>query len=406
MSVNRCILFLCCVCFFSQLQAQNYFNVRGRHIIDGENQPIVLRGINLGNWLLPEGYFFKMKKASSPRLIEMAFNELLGPADATAFWNQYLHRFITKADIAFISQSGANSIRIPFHYKLFTNEWYLGDAGKERGYRLMDSVIAWCRKYQLYVILDMHAAPCGQTGDNIDDSFGFPYLFQNTDCVQKTASIWKQIAAHYTHEKIIIGYDLLNEPIAHFFDTATLNPMLEPVYKIITDSIRQVDTNHLLFIGGAQWNSNFAPFSSPFDRKLVYTFHKYWTAPEPEVIQDYLLFSNKYNVPLYCGETGENSNEWVSRFRTVLDSCQISWHFWPYKKMNDNASMVFFNEPGEFVAISKYADSARNSFEEIRQLRKMVLNPGTVLQQYLDQCIFSNCQINQAYIEALGLNIK
>lgn len=406
MFMKRLIYFAIYILIFSETYAQHFFNVRGKQIIDGNNQPIVLRGINLGNWLLPEGYFFKMRKAASPRLIETAFNELLGPAEASLFWNAYLQRYITKADITFIRQSGANSIRIPFHYKLFTNEWYLGGSGAERGFRLMDSVIAWCTENDLYVILDMHAAPCGQTGDNIDDSYAFPFLFQQADCIQKTASIWKQIAAHYQREKIIIGYDLLNEPIAHFFDTAALNPLLAPVYKIIRDSIRQVDTNHILFIGGAQWNSNFAPLGVPFDAKLVYTFHKYWTAPDPEVIKDYLAYSHKYNVPLYCGETGENSIEWITRFRTVLDSCQIGWHFWPYKKMNDDASMVFFNEPASFNTISKYADTIRNSFEEVRQLRKMVNDPAAILRQYLDECTFANCTVNKTYITALGLKMQ
>ena len=85
-------------------------------------------------------------------------------------------------------------------------------------------------------------------------------------------------------------------------------------------AIREVDKNHLIFLGGAQWNSNFEPFGKPFDDKLVYTFHKYWTEPTVSVIKDYIDFSNKYNVPLYCGETGENDDAWVETFRKLLDS--------------------------------------------------------------------------------------
>jgi aryl-phospho-beta-D-glucosidase BglC (GH1 family) len=198
-----------------------------------------------------------------------------------------------------------NSIRVPFNYRLFTNENYMGDNDSTHGFKMLDRLIKWCKAENLYVLLDMHCAPGGQTGDNIDDGYGYPFLFENEASQQQCVNIWKRIAAHYANEPIVIGYDLLNEPIAHYFDKEKLNPLLEPLYKKLTAAIRMVDKNHLLFLGGAQWDSNFNPFGAPFDNKLVYTFHKYWTASTKEVIQDYIDFSNKYNVPLYCGETGE-----------------------------------------------------------------------------------------------------
>src|SRR6185503_7829104 len=103
--------------------------------------------------------------------------------------------------------------------------------------------------------------------------------------------------------------------------------LLEPLYKKITAAIRMVDANHLIFYGGAQWDSNFKIFGKPSDSKAVYTFHKYWTAATKDVIQDYIDFSNKYKVPIYCGETGENSDEWVQQFRELLDTEHIGWHY-------------------------------------------------------------------------------
>src|SRR5207244_652305 len=80
----------------------------------------------------------------------------------------------------------------------------------------------------------------------------------------------------YRNELAVIGYDLLNEPIAPYFDTASLNPKLEPLYRRIVSAIREVDRNHIIFLGGAQWDTNFKIFGSPFDPKVAYTFHKYW----------------------------------------------------------------------------------------------------------------------------------
>ena len=113
----------------------------------------------------------------------------------------------------------------------------------------MDSLVKWCKKENIYVMLDMHCAPAGQTGDNIDDSYGYPFLFESEEAQELTINIWKQIAAHYANEPTIMGYDLLNEPIPPFFDTAFFNPRLEPLYKKITAAVRAVDKKHIIFLG-------------------------------------------------------------------------------------------------------------------------------------------------------------
>ena len=95
------------------------------------------------------------------------------------------------------------------------------------------------------------AHPGGQTGDNIDDSYGYPYLFENEQSQNLTAAIWHKIAERYKDEQIIIGYDLLNEPIATYFDSAKFNPLLEPLYKQIVKSIREADKNHINLFRGS-----------------------------------------------------------------------------------------------------------------------------------------------------------
>lgn len=384
--------------------AQNFFSTKGKEIIGPDGKPFLIKGTNTGNWLVPEGYMFKFSYASSPRLISETITEIIGPAAAKIFWQKYLDTYITADDIHYMKSTGMNSIRIPFNYRLFTNENYMGDNDASRGFKYLDSIIKWCRHEQLYVILDMHCAPGGQTGDNIDDGYGYPFLFEHDESRKQCASIWKKIAAHYRNEKIIIGYDLLNEPIAHYFDKSKLNPLLEGMYKQITDSIRQVDKNHILILGGAQWDSDFSPFGPPFDSKLVYTFHKYWTATGIEVIQSYLDFRDKYNVPIYCGETGENNNEWVAAFRKTLDENNTGWHYWPYKKMNDSAGIITFPVPAYYDSVIAYANANRNSFGAIRDAKPLNI---TLIEKALDDFIensrFKNCIPNRDYIKALGL---
>src|ERR1700730_16741575 len=166
--------------------AQSRFVVtKGKIIVSPNGRPLLLKGINLGNWLLPEGYMFKFKQTNSPRLIQTAISELVGEDEARRFWKTYRDNYITREDIAFIKQSGFNSVRVPFSYRLFVSDASVpGLEGP--GYELLDRVVDWCRREGLYVILDMHAAPGGQTGDNIDDSFGYPFLFESSESQELT----------------------------------------------------------------------------------------------------------------------------------------------------------------------------------------------------------------------------
>src|SRR4029079_17137215 len=166
-----------------------------------------------------------------------------------------------------ISRRGFNCVRVPLNYRAFSPE-DRPELWLDECFKLLDRMVLWCKEAGLWVILDLHCAPGGQTGDNIDDSWGFPWLYESPRERERTAAIWKRIAQHYKGEATILGYDLLNEPIAHFFDTKKLNPLLEPPSRQIVKGIREVDPNHVVILVGAQWASKFDPFGPPFDSRL------------------------------------------------------------------------------------------------------------------------------------------
>jgi len=391
----------------SNAQSTKFISVKGKEIIGTDGQPFLMKGTNSGNWLIPEGYMFKFTKINSPKLINQAFMELIGPDETKAFWKKYLDTYMTQADIHFMKTSGMNTLRVPFSYRLFTNEDYLGENNPNRGFELLDRLIGWCKAEGIYVILDMHSAPGGQTGDNIDDGYGYPFLFQNEGSRQQTIQIWTRIADHYKNETAILGYDLLNEPIAHYFNKEELNPYLEPFYKELTKAVRTVDKNHLVILGGAQWDSNMHMFGPPFDSKAVYTFHKYWTPTTKDVIQEYIDYRDKYNVPIYCGETGENKDQWVGDFRKLLEDNNIGWTYWPYKKMDNISGIVTFKKPMAYDTIVNYTNKERTSFEDIRKAAPT--NRAQVkkaLYDMIENAKFENCTPNTGYIQALGLSVN
>ena len=192
--VFRSLFLALLIPFAVKAQPAKFITVRGKEIIGPDNKNFIIRGTNLGNWLVPEGYMFKFKSVNSPRLINEALTELLGPEEVKTFWKKFQDTYITEADIHFLKQSGMNAIRIPFNYRIFTTENYMGQNNPDRGFELLDRVIGWCKAEGIYVILDMHCAPGGQTGDNIDDGYGYPFLFKSTLSQQLAADIWKKIA--------------------------------------------------------------------------------------------------------------------------------------------------------------------------------------------------------------------
>src|SRR5690606_6082669 len=81
---------------------------KGTEILDSQGKPIMLKGTNLGNWLVPEGYMFKMGKVSSPRKIDELLHEIIGPDNLDAFWHSYLENYITLEDIKYLKRTGSN----------------------------------------------------------------------------------------------------------------------------------------------------------------------------------------------------------------------------------------------------------------------------------------------------------
>lgn len=400
------LFFTCKASSIKEQSNKNLFlGIKNQHVITPDGKPFLIQGINLGNWLNPEGYMFLFKDVSSYRLIDQAFREMVGSDFTDQFWKAFKDNYITREDIAYIKQTGMNSIRLPFHYKSFTEEDYMGLKSNQDGFARIDSVIKWCKEEGLYIILDMHDAPGGQTGDNIDDSYGYPWLFESEESQQLFCEIWKKIANRYKDEPAILGYDLLNEPIAtHFNNKEEINKHLVPVYKKGIEAIRSVDKNHIILLGGAQWNSNFTMFDEKaIDIKMMYTCHRYWCDTLQTNLQDFVDFRTKVNLPLYMGETGENTDEWVGAFRRLMERNNMGWHFWPYKKMEKTSCMVRINKPANWDLIIQYTQQPRNNFNEIRAARPDQTLVKQAMLELLVNMKFANCLKNPGYIEALGM---
>lgn len=385
---------------------QSFITIEGQNLISPKGETFFIQGINLGNWLNPEGYMFGFKRTSSARLIDQAFREMVGPDFTNQFWKQFKDNYITRADIRYIRKTGMNTIRIPFHYKLFTDEDYQGLVADQDGFQRIDSLVSWCRDSGIYLILDMHDAPGGQTGDNIDDSYGYPWLMTSEPSQQQFTEIWRKIAQHYQNEPVILGYDLLNEPIATYFgdEKEKLNAALEPLYKRAVAAIREVDKNHIVLLGGAQWNSNFKVFKdSKFDDKMIYTCHRYWCDTLQANIQDFVSFRDSVNLPIFMGETGENTDQWIGAWTRLMERNNIGWTYWPFKKMGSPRGVMTIAQPENWDKVIEFTQSPRNNFDEIRKARPGQELVKKAMLQFVENCKYSNCKVNESYVKAMGM---
>ena len=312
-----------------------YLKTKGKTIVDSDDQEILLRGFGLGGWLVQEGYQLHIPGFGSPSSIRKMIVDLIGQENTNQFYERYINNYVTEEDIQKIASWGFNSIRLPFNYRLLTPEDQPG-VYLEEGFQIIDRLLEWCEKNELYLILDMHCAPGGQSKDNIADADGIEArLWTETANQDRTVEIWRKIAERYSTEEWIGGYDLINEPV---LPSGYSNSDLRTLYIRISRAIREVDNNHIIFIEGNWYATDFRLLTPPFDVNMVYSFHKYWNENNQASIQNYLNIRNQNNCPLWLGETGENSNTWFYDCVQLMEKNNIGWNWWTHKKIKTTTS--------------------------------------------------------------------
>ena len=321
----RFVIFLLCLVAPCPCSAQ-FLHRQHTAIVDGTGKPVLLRGVNLGNWLYIEPWMlsnthFEMFSGEEGKADEMpdAVRELVGPARAADFARAWRDNAVTQADIRKIAGLGFNSVRVPLDYRLFNDG--------ETGFRYLDSLLLWCAAAHIYVIPDMHGIPGGKLRwfkNNIYDSLEKQALL---------CRVWSRIAARYKDNRWIGGYDLLNEP-------AVWNaPRLSGLYKKLITAIRQSDPNHLLIVEGDVWGSNLNTLGlvSPgdlWDPNLALSDHGYGAPQTPDSLGDHKRFAAKLDVPLWMGEFGYNSNTWNRRQLALCEQAgpvAQGWCCWAWK---------------------------------------------------------------------------
>ena len=355
--LNR-ILFIGLLVSTSYLVSAQFQRTQGDRIVDADGDEVLWRGMGLGGWMLQEGYMLGTSGAQYE--LENRIDELVGREKRDEFYEAWWANHMRKIDVDSLAAWGFNMVRLPMHYKLYTppieDEPVAGEiTWLERGFVMTDSLVKWCKQNDLYLILDLHAAPGGQ-GENADISDydpSKPSLWESDLNKEKTIALWRELAERYEDEPTIVAYDLINEPNWGFQDHAndpngcseSQNTPLWDLQKDITSAIREVDTNHIVVIEGNCWGGNYAGLPELWDDNLVISYHKYWN--DENDVSAAVNMRESRGVPVWLGETGENSNTWFTNTVRALEANNIGWAWWPLKKLGkwymESLSIISYN---------------------------------------------------------------
>jgi len=349
----------CCIAFvftIAQSASAQFVHTQGTKLVDGNGNELKLQGINLGNWLLWEGYLmmgdFKYRTHTQfLNSLSAAFGNNM--TQAKEFEHQWRLNYVNEQAIIDLKGLGFNSVRVPFHYNMF---WKNGQLSND-GFQYFDRLIAFCKPRGIYILLDMHAAPGyqnpGDHADNMDSDDDQPrnsVKFWDGNNIAIASQVWRHIAARYANEPAIWGYDLINEPV----------PQAGREYELLgsliqmRNAIREVDNNHVIVAEGSWWGSDLnvldwtnaqtraaTGVTAKWDSNLVYQTHHY-VFGNPAAINDLnprVALTNKLNIPLILGEYGEDNNTILRAMTDWSIANNVGYFPWSFKKMSHDRTL-------------------------------------------------------------------
>lgn len=358
-----------------------------QQILDGQNNVIRLDGVNLGGWLMWEGWIWG-GGFTAEKTICNNMQTILGTAGADEFRDSVHQHYIRRNDIQKISQECFNVVRIPFNHTLLEDD-FNPYVYKPEGWAVLDSILDWCEDYNVYAILDLHSAPGGQSNSFTADPDFIINLWNGNVNKTRTKRLWKAIANRYKNRGIIAGYDLLNEP-----DVAVDSSLLS-MYNGIIDSVRSADTNHMIFIEGNNFATDFTMFNGLLDQNMCFQFHFYtWFFPNSIAshLNDYTVLSNNLNVPIWCGEWGENNLVQLDTTLALLNhpAYKVSGNaIWTWKKMLYENNYPFYNGIDTTTQWNKSIDWLCNTSQPQPTVAEMQTGiSGFLLNSRLQNCTF------------------
>lgn len=405
--------------------AKCFVHADGALIKDKFDEPVGLVGTNLGGWLVQESWLVPTDVGEEyghiDMLVELA--NRFGKERADELIKIYEDNWVTEADLAFVKSLGMNCVRLPFSYMTLCDAAQLDETTgkyartpyaelelKQDAFARLDQALAMCKKYGLYLILDMHGAVGSQNGNDHSGDIsrhnegGDLWREDETGeiCREKTKELWVAIAERYKDERDIAFFDLLNEPgIKDADGNQKTDERVFEYFDELYDAIRAVDPNHAICMESC-WEAGDLPNPSDYGwTNVIYQYHHYnWTSMNMLNSSFYQLKMMTaswlpYSVPTFIGEF----NVWGDRERngrlTQTDEeawsgvvelyAGLGWHFttWNFKHAAKNSTWGLLNAKSDVAQ----ANFRTDSFERIAECWRAANSTNYAENTTLTACI-------------------
>ncbi len=372
----------------------SFLRTRKNEIVDGTGKPVMLRGVNLGSWLVFEPWMSPMDSSGlkDHHSAEQTLQSRFGKKAAAELVEIYQDNWITARDLDAIASYGMNVIRVPFWYRNLQTE---EGAPLPEGFARLDRVISGARERGIYTILDLHGAPGGQTAHASTGRLRERAdLWEDERQITRTVALWKTLAQRYRGNPAVAAYDLLNEP------TEAPSPgRLWATYDRIYRAIREVDPGHIITVEGClngtvgdkriSWGWDALPHPDLFGwSNVVYQMHHYeWDWNNLEKQKHGMDFQIKeweahktQGVPAYMGEFNFMAREeaWAHGL-AAMNRAGMHWTLWSYKATHGTGSDSWglFNPTGQDAPDLQKDDleTIRAKWKAVRTEQSFALNP-------------------------------
>ncbi|MBN9502033.1 MAG: hypothetical protein BGO01_10375 [Armatimonadetes bacterium 55-13] len=364
--------------------------IKGQDFVDPSGRVVPLRGVNLGGWLVEEIWMTPVVREAPQG---EGFSEV---KDHTSLWNTvekrlghdamirvrtaWRDKWIQASDFKRIHDLGMNHVRLPFLASL------LDEPG---GMNWLKKAVGWAKQNGLYVVLDMHGTPGGQSGEHHTGEEGRNRLWFDVENITKTEEAWQKLAKEFRGEPTVAVYDLMNEP------TGVPNPaMLALVYNRLIQAVRKVDPDKPVLIDDAYRGFETTPHANVAGwTQVAYSLHRYlFDAKSAEEHTERLKkdlprikeLQGYRDAPVYIGEFNlePHGNPQVLReYVQGLDGAGFSWALWTYKTVSPNGPMGqwgIFSNPGPKPALNPFKDSEAELIAKLDQVKteNLKMAPG------------------------------
>jgi aryl-phospho-beta-D-glucosidase BglC (GH1 family) len=328
----------------------------------GKGDIVTLKGTNVGGWQVMESWMCPVDSVDQKTTIT-TLTERFGSEKAAELIDIYEKHWWQEQDFDNIVDLNFNVIRLPISYLNL-----LDDNGllREDTLNTYDWFVDECAKRNLYVILDLHAAPGSQNGrDHSGDTSGSK-LYSDEKYQDLTVSLWEQLAEHYKGNPTIAGYDLLNEPEGSESERSPWGSVHMPFYDRMYKAIRAIDPDHVIILE-AIWEPTDMPDPSEYGwENVMYEYHYYgWDGIDDATKQRSFTNSKvqinnraNFDVPVLIGEFTlfDKLQSWEHALK-VYDENGWSFTTWTYKTVEYGNWGIYTSKSSDTPKVNIKTDS-------------------------------------------------